>query len=204
MKTMNNHDRYKQAFSVLKMSGNKSFEPGKCRMPHYAAIRKTAAACFCALVVLSLGVLTYAYGEQIIREVLGWGGNMKMTESINAENGETEKIVTVMTDSLTNPVEIKNGKIYFVVNDEHIDITDSVSESDPYVYNYKDQDGYTHYWIIGLNGPEPEYYGYGEYIKDSDGSWVAGYTARINLDPDKELPAWLTQGKLIIGGDCPW
>ena len=204
MKRMNNHDRYKTAFSVLQMPESTNFEPEKNTLPRYSAIRRTAAACFCALVVLSLGVLTYAYGEQIVREILGWGSNMKMTESINAENGETEKLVTVMTDSLTNPVEIKNGKIYFVVNDEHIDITDSVSESDPYVYNYKDQDGYTHYWIIGLNGPEPEYYGYGEYIKDSDGSWVAGYTARINLDPDKELPAWLTQGKLIIGGDCPW
>ena len=204
MKTMNNHDKYKMAFSVLQMPGNSNFEPEKTRIPRYSAVRRTAAACLCTLVVLSLGVLTYAYGEQIVREVLGWGGNMKMTESINAENGETEKLVTVMTDSLTNPVEIKNGKIYFVVNDEHIDITDSVSESDPYVYNYKDQDGYTHYWIIGLNGPEPEYYGYGEYIKDSDGSWVTGYTARINLDPDKELPGWLTQGKLIIGGDCPW
>ena len=204
MKTMNNHDRYKTAFSVLQMPESTNFEPEKNTLPRYSAIRKTATACFCALVVLGLGVLTYAYGEQIVREIRGWGGNMKMTESINAENGETEKIVTVMTDSLTDPVEIEDGKIYFVVNDEHIDITDSVSESDPYVYNYKDQDGYTHYWIIGLNGPEPEYYGYGEYIKDSDGSWVAGYTARINLDPDKELPGWLTQGKLIIGGDCPW
>ena len=204
MKMMNNHEKYKMAFSVLQMSGNTDFEPEKKRLPRYSAIRRTAAACFCALIVLSLGVLTYAYGEQIVREVLGWGGNMKMTESVNAENGETEKSVTVMTDSLTDPVEIKNGKMYFVVNDEHIDITDSVSETEPYVYDYMDQDGYTHYWIIGLNGPEPEYYGYGEYIKDSDNTWVAGYTARINLDPDKDLPAWLTQGKLIIGGDCPW
>ena len=97
MNTMNNRDRYKLAFSVLKMTGDTSFEHEKARMPRYAAIRKTAAACFCALAVLSLGVLTYAYGEQIVREVLGWGGNMKMTESVNAENGETEKTVTVMT-----------------------------------------------------------------------------------------------------------
>ena len=204
MKMMNNHEKYKMAFSVLQMSGNTDFEPEKKRLPRYSAIRRTAAACFCALIVLSLGVLTYAYGEQIVREVLGWGGNMKMTESVNAENGETEKSVTVMTDSLTDPVEIKNGKMYFVVNDEHIDITDSVSETEPYVYDYMDQDGYTHYWIIGLNGPEPEYYGYGEYIKDSDNTWVAGYTARINLDPEKELPEWLLKGKQAIGGDCPW
>ena len=204
MKSMNNHEKYKLAFSVLQMSGDTHLEPEKAKTPRYSAMRRTAAACFCALAVLSLGVLTYAYGEQIIREVRGWGGNMKMTEAVNTENGETEKTVTVMTDSLTDPVEIEDGKMYLVVNDEHIDITDSVSESKPYVYDYTDQDGYIHYWIIGLNGPEPGYYGYGEYIKDPDGSWVAGYTARINLDPDKDLPEWLTQGKQIIGGDCPW
>lgn len=204
MMMMNNRDRYKQAFSVLHMSGHADFEPEKTRIPHYAAMRRTAAACCIALAVLCLGVLTYAYGEQIIREVFGWGGNMKMTEAINSETGETEKTVTVMTDSLTDPVEIEDGKMYFVVNDEHIDITDSVSESEPYIYDYTDQDGYIHYWIVGLTDPEPGLYGYGEYIKDSAGSWVAGYTARINLDPDKELPEWLTQGKQIIGGDCPW
>ncbi len=204
MKTMNNRDRYKLAFSVLKMTGDTSFEHGKARMPRYASIRKTAAACFCALAVLSLGVLTYAYGEQIVREVLGWGGNMKMTEAVNAENGETEKTVTVMTESLMDPVEIEDGKLYLVVNDEHIDITESVSETEPYLYEYTDQDGYVHYWIIGLNGPELEHYGYGEYIKDTGGTWIAGYTARINLDPDRELPEWLSQGKQLIGGDCPW
>ena len=204
MKTMNNHDKYKQAFSVLQMSGNTSFEPGKGKMPHYTAIRKTAAACFCTLAILSLGVLAYAYGEQIVREVMGWGGNMKMTEAVNPENGTTEKTVTVMTESLTEPVAMENEKLYFIVNDEHIDITDSVSESEPYVYDYVDKDGYTHYWIIGLNGPEPGHYGYGEYIKDSGDTWIAGYTARIDLDPEKELPEWLQKGKQIIGGDCPW
>ena len=204
MKMMNNRDRYKQAFSVLQMSGHVNFEPEKTRIPRYAAIRKTAAACLVSLVVLSMGVITYAYGEQIIREVLGWGGNMKMTEAVNAENGETEKTVTIMTESLTEPVEIENGKMYLVVNDEHIDITGSVSESEPYVYEYTDEDGYIHYWIIGLSGPELEHYGYGEYIKDADDAWISGYTARIDLDPEKELPEWLIQGKDIIGGDCPW
>ena len=109
-----------------------------------------------------------------------------------------------MTESLTEPVAMENEKLYFIVNDEHIDITDSVSESEPYVYDYVDKDGYTHYWIIGLNGPEPGHYGYGEYIKDSGDTWIAGYTARIDLDPEKELPEWLQKGKQIIGGDCPW
>ena len=109
-----------------------------------------------------------------------------------------------MTSSLTEPVQIENGKLFFIVNDEHIDITNSVSESEPYVYDYTDNEGYIHYWIIGLNGLELEHYGYGEYIKDSDNAWIAGYSARTDLDPDKEGPEWLSRGKQMIGGDCPW
>ena len=201
---MDNREKYKAAFSVLHMSGNMDFEPEKARMPRFSTIRKAAVACICTAVIFSLGGVAYAHGGQILREILGWGGNMKVSETTDEETGETEKTVTVMTESLTDPVQIESGKMFFVVNDEHIDITDSVSESEPFVYDYQDSDGYTHYWIVGLNGPGPGYYGYGEYIKDNDGAWVAGYTARINLDPDKESPKWLSEGKQIIGGDCPW
>ena len=44
--------------------------------------------------------------------------------------GGIENTVYVHTDDLTEPVSFENGRMYFIVNDEHIDITDQVSETE--------------------------------------------------------------------------
>ncbi|MBR6485756.1 MAG: hypothetical protein IKT17_03605, partial [Lachnospiraceae bacterium] len=67
--------------------------------------------------------------------------------------------------------------MFFVVNDEHIDITDQVSETQPFTYCFSDEEGVLHYWIIGKNGPEPEHYGYAEYLHPRESEWTAGYVA---------------------------
>ena len=61
----------------------------------------------------------------------------------------------------------------FIVNGEHTDITDRVSETEPYIYRYTDEEGIVHYWIVGKNGPEPEHYGFAEYLQPADGDWTA-------------------------------
>ena len=66
----------------------------------------------------------------------------------------------------------------------------------------KDGDGYTHYWLVGLNTDEVENYGYAEYIKDENGEWVGGYSARASLNSDGKGPEWLEAGKAELG--IPW
>ena len=144
-----------------------------------------------AALMLSLGIAAYSAGQVIF----GWGGNME----IHAEktDGGIQTNVYVHTDNLTEPVSFENGRMIFIVHDEHIDITDQVSETQPYIYQFSDEEGVLHYWIIGKNGPELEHYGYAEYLHPSESEWTAGYVARTN---DNTAP-WLDRAKEELGFD---
>ena len=144
-----------------------------------------------AALILSLGIAAYSTG----RTFFGWGGNMEI-QATKTEGG-VETNVLVHTDNLTEPVAFENGRMIFIVNDEHIDITDQVSETQPYIYHFTDEEGVTHYWIVGKNGPELKHYGYAEYIQPPEGVWTAGYVARTN---GNEAP-WLDNAKKELGFD---
>ena len=109
---------------------------------------------------------------------------------------ETSSISILHTDNLTEPVKIDDGKIYFVVNDEKIDITDKISETTAFEYEYTDDEGNTHIWLVGLNSDNIKDYGYAEYIKNIDGDWTGGYSARVNIESNGKTNAeWLENAK---------
>ena len=107
-------------------------------------VRRFAAVCACMIMMLAGGYGVYAISGHVVREVWGWGNNMQYTEITDSETGETEKQVKVMTESLTDPVEIRNDRLYFIVNGENIDITGMISETKAYEYEYIDEEGCTH------------------------------------------------------------
>lgn len=101
------------------------------------------------------------------------------------------------TDFTKAKTIIVHGRMYFIVNDEHIDITDQVSETEPYIYQFTDEENVLHYWIIGKNGPELEHYGFAEYLHPSESEWTAGYVARTNGN----TAPWLDKAKEELGFD---
>ena len=135
--------------------------------------RRIITFALAAALMLALGMTAYAG-----RTLFGWGGNMEIQAT--KTDGGVEAAVYVHTENLTEPVSFEDGRMYFVVNDEHTDITDLVSETEPYIYQYTDEEGNVHYWIIGKNGPELEHYGFAEYLQPHEGDWTAGYVARTN------------------------
>ena len=143
-----------------------------------------------AVLLLALGITASAG-----RVLFGWGGNVEI-RSTQTDNG-IENTVYVHTENLTEPVSFEDGRMYFIVHDEHIDITDQVSETQPYIYHYTDGEGVVHYWIIGKNGPEPEHYGFAEYLQPADGVWTAGYVART----DNNSAPWLDRAIEELGFD---
>ncbi len=143
-----------------------------------------------AVLLFALGMTAYAG-----RVLFGWGGNMEI-RSAKTDSG-VENTIYVHTENMTQPVSFEDGKMYFIVHDEHIDITDQVSETKPFIYDYTDEDGVVHFWIIGKNGPEPEHYGFAEYLQPSDGEWTAGYVARTN---NNQAP-WLDKAWEELGFD---
>ena len=118
-------------------------------------------------------------------------------KSALTRQGGVHGTVYVHTDNLTEPVSFENGRMYFIVNDEHIDITDQVSETEPYIYQFTDEEDVLHYWIIGKNGPESEHYGFAEYLHPSESERTAGYVARTNGN----TAPWLDKAKETLGFD---
>lgn len=186
---MTDREKYKQAFGVLHASKEIDLEVNMKTI----YFKKTAALCLAAVLIIALSVSAFAVGKVIF----GWGGNMEIR---NDENGSA---VYVMTDSLTEPVKIVNGRIIFIVNNENIDISDMVSTATAFRYSYTDDDGLIHEWVVGMNGEEPEHYGYAEYIRDAEGNWLGGYNARTNSNPDGTTDAaWLESARREM--NCPW
>ncbi len=142
-----------------------------------------------AALLLSAGITVFA----VKPTVRGWGGNFEITDT----GSGLEPVLH--TDRLTDPVSEEDGRLWFIVNDEHIDITDLISETKPFLYSYTDEEGVVHYWIVGKNGPELSHWGYGEYLYKPEENWIRGYTARTDLDPDREEPLWLRAGKEQLG-----
>ena len=142
-----------------------------------------------AALLLALGVTAYSAGQVFF----GWGNNMEV-HTTRTEGG-VEANVYVHTEDLTEPVSFENGRMIFVVNDEHIDITDQVSETQPFTYRFTDEEGIVHNWIVGKNGPELEHYGFAEYIQPPEEAWVLGYVARTN---NNEAP-WLNKAREELG-----
>ena len=144
-----------------------------------------------ATLLLSLGIAGWSAGKVLF----GWGGNMEIRSE--RTDGGIENTVYVHTEDMTQPVRFEDGRMIFIVNGEHTDITDRVSETEPYIYRYTDEEGIVHYWIVGKNGPEPEHYGFAEYLQPADGDWTAGYVARTN---NNEAP-WLHRAWDELGFD---
>ena len=192
---MTNKEKYKRAFSALHASENISLEVDKDMKNKRVFNKKIMAVCTCCLAMFGVGATVYAHNYQIINKIFGWGNNLEITQEVD-ENGETSSISILHTDNLTEPVKIDDGKIYFVVNDEKIDITDKISETTAFEYEYTDNEGNTHIWLVGLNSDNIEDYGYAEYIKNIDGDWTGGYSARVNIESDGKTNAeWLENAK---------
>lgn len=163
--------------------------------------RRIAVACVSTAVFLGTGAAVYAYGGQIVRQIFGWEGNMTITNTVDPDSGDNRSTVT-MEGSVTDPIEVKDGRLIFIVNGENTDITDIISESSPYNYEYIDEEGYVHYWIIGISDAAKGEYGYSEYIADSSGEWMGGYSHNTGLDAEGHGSEWFEIGKDKIG--CPW
>lgn len=189
---MNNRDKYKKAFSVLHASDSTDWE---AIMEQKAKKKHGKTAMKLVLLAAVVCLMTVTASADSVRQLFGWGGNMRIDQY---EDGAE---VRIFTEKLTEPVEIRDGRMYFIVNGEDMDITDQVSQTKAFTYSYEDAQGVTHIWVLGLNSEELEHYGYAEYLKTD--TWQGGYSARVNSNADGTTEAqWLEIWK--AENDCPW
>ena len=146
------------------------------------SLRLTVAAALAALLLLGAGV--YA-GYRSFSWSRGYSFTVDRTAGgLYIQSG-------LDTDALTEPVELRDGRLFFIVKGENLDITDRVSETEAFVYEYTDHAGVVH--RFGKNGPAPEDYGYAEFMSEPDGDYVSGYSVRAG-NGGGEAPAWYRNG----------
>ena len=189
---MNNRDKYKKAFSVLHASESNDWE---ALMEQKTKKKYGKTTVRLILVAAVICLMTVTVSADSVRQLFGWGGNMEITQYDDGAE------VRIHTEKLTEPVEIRDGRMYFVVNGENLDITDQVSQTKAFTYQYVDNQCITHDWVVGLNSENIENYGYAEYLKTD--TWQGGYSARVNINSDGTTDArWLESWK--TENDCPW
>ena len=165
------------------------------KRPSHPTFRRPTVVLIAVCLILALGITAYASG--LFYHLFGWGRNFE-TSFYSDKDGSTYTEAAVNRD-ITEPVRFKSGRMIFIVNGKHTDITDLVSQTKAFTYKYVDADGYTHYWIIGLNGDDVRSYGFSEYYESPYGDGLGGYGVRSDADGKLTDPAWLTDGLNKLG-----
>ena len=138
-------------------------------------------------------LLVFFISPQARAAVEGWvvkyfvpGSDLTVYEQTDA-SGNVIGIAASVDTEAPPFARIVNGRLYFLGNNEKIDITDEITEEKPYFYTYVDDYGLTHAMAVGYSGTL-ENYGIYEFIwEDVDGTrdWVTG-TGRNFLSSETE------------------
>lgn len=161
----------------------KAFEEGQKpkRRISPMALRSVAAIAAMLVLVLTISPEARAAVNGLIVKYFWPDSDITIYEQTE-ENGDAVGITAVDTEA-SGFARMVNDRLYFLGNGEKIDITDEITEEQPYFYTYQDDYGLTHYMVVGYSGELPNF-GIYEFIKDESeagAGWVTG-TGRNFLD----------------------
>lgn len=157
-----------------------------------------AAALF-LVCLLTVGGVAYAVtdGFDTLFTFIG-GGAIYETESREGNIVSSSVTVVSMQDEPGIPLLLEDGRLYFTGDGGKTDITDFISETEPYFIDVVDEEGNTHKFIVG-GRPEGGYYGYEETIVDTEGEirgGVGSFGSKIDMMED--TPEWVKKGRTAI------
>ena len=150
-----------------------------------------AAALF-LICLLSVGGVAYAMtdGFHALFTFISGGAIYETTES--SFMGTTSVTTVALQDEPGIPLLLEEGRLYFTGDGGKTDITDFISETEPYFIDVMDEEGNTHKFIVG-GRPEEESYGYEEMIIDTEGvirGGVGSFGSKIGGTPE-----WAKKGR---------
>jgi len=152
--------------------------------------KKLVVALVAAVIVLSLSLtVAVAYSSQII-ELLG-GGQLE-----RGRTGNGEFVSVTITGEEPNPVEVVDGRVYFVLDGARADITGYVSETSFYMYEMIGDNGYRQVFVVGgLH----DNLGWAEFIWDETGHMFASSQVVPSGYDMEKRPAWLEAAYETLG-----
>ena len=158
-----------------------------------AGRRKQKPVCRSLVTAAAVLALVLVLSPQARAAVEGWvvkyffpESDLTIYEQTDA-GGNVVGIAGVVDTEAPPFARMVNGRLYFLGNNEKIDITDEITEEQPYFYTYVDDYGLTHAMAVGYSG-SIENYGIYEFIWEEAGGtrdWVTG-TGRNFLSPETE------------------
>ena len=160
----------------------------------YNMKRFMGAASIFLVCLLSIGGAAYAMtdGFRALFTFISGGAIYETTEG-----GAVSSSVSAVTmqDEPGIPLLLQDGRLYFTGDGGKTDITDFVSETEPYFIDVVDGEGNTHKFIVG-GSPEEGYYGYSEMIIDAEGVLRGGAGNWSSKSGDR--PEWLKKGSNAV------
>ena len=183
----------------LKEQDTQNSPKGHLRSVRSRNLKKFMGAAAIFLVcLLSVGGVAYAVtdGFGALFTFISGGAIYETTES--SITGTTSVTAVTMQDEPGFPLLLQDGRLYFTGDGGKTDITDFVSETEPYFIDVMDGEGNTHKFIVG-GSPEEGYYGYSEMIIDAEGVIRGGVGNWSSKSGDR--PEWLKKGENAVYGD---
>lgn len=159
----------------------------KKRLPVWRGLASAAAVV--ALVLLISPPARAAVEDWVVKYFFP-GSDLTIYEQTD-ENGNVTGVVGVVDTEAPPFARMVNGRLFFLGNNEKIDITEEITEEKPYFYTYVDDYGLTHAMAVGYSG-SIENYGIYEFIwEDVDGQrdWVTGSGRNfLNIETEARYP----------------
>ena len=201
---------YQQTFEQLRLSEEKAralrselvsrgsgTETEEVNMKKKNFLKRPVTLLAAALLVCALCVTAFAYGGELVLGIqqLISGGNIEQGVD---ESGVSYSAGSVDTANTTSPVELRDGRLYLVVNGEDIDITDECSYTEPYIYDCVGEDGLRHVFVIG---GELDAIGWSEFIWGENGL-PAGGSSKFGTSGGRADAPWMDAAMDELG--LPW
>lgn len=154
------------------------------------------------LVVVSATTVAFASDGKVINYLYTFFNGSGIT--VNYDESTGEHSVSVSMNSIqTPPVELKDGKLYFTADGGKTDITNLISDTEPYVTECVDEHNVTHLFIIG-GKPIADSFGYVENLYNSNGLFLGSsgyYGKHVEGIGGGAEPEWLVKGRQSVGRD---
>ena len=184
---------YKQTFDEVSMGQERNEQIRDALSTRYHELRKddilntkpiiykTRKIAFvaAAIALISVLLLGFAYGAQII-DMLS-GGHI-----------ETSANSTSITVPEWTPVEVRDERVYFVLDGSGTDITSYCTDETFFQYERMADNGSRHVVIVG---GYPDNLGWAEFIWDNNNEFIASSSIR----PGDNTPIWYNNARVELG-----
>lgn len=192
------NDSYKRTFDAVRLSAEQQDKIRAALSSQYSgdhkeditmnvkrrSVKLNRIMIAAAILLFAMALVGFAYGGKIV-QLLG-GGSL---ETGKDENGND--VISMDMGFETDPVEIRDGQIYFILDGSGTNITEECSAESAYLYEIVADSGYRHVVLIGGT---PENVGWAEFIWDQKGAFL-GSNATYNSE---EEPAWLANSRSAL------